>query len=77
MILALMLAAFTMGAVLEPLMAKTARRLAHTRHSRKVGKAITLLESEGYILKWPPKDGSKLGTVTSLTPEQLHEWEWV
>lgn len=59
----LLLLAFTLGLVLEPFIARSIKKHRELRHSRKVSKAIVLLEAQGYTLKWTPKDVSSWGWV--------------
>ena len=70
----LMLVAFTVGLVLEPSIARRFKKRAELRHSRKVGSAIVLLESQGYTVKWTPKDVSGWGWTD---PEEADKQGWV
>lgn len=70
----LMALMFTAGLVLEPFIARLVKKRAHARHNRKVGNAIRLLESEGFTVKWTPKDVSGWGEVTTQIRE---DGSWV
>lgn len=67
--IALLLLAFTAGAVLHPVMASTAQRIAKYLHTRRVARAIDTVLSEGYgVTGLPADDTEPLGIADVERP---------
>lgn len=72
----MLLVAYTLGLVMEPAIARYIKKKREIRHSHKIGKAIVLLEEQGYTVKWSPKIESWGWVEPTDAPRDIKEWVW-